>query len=84
MKSAHLSTAYVYDCDECGGENFVRAAVVEESEQESIAFEELRLRGVDPDEVGLGGQWVTVPETVTCQHCGTKFKAFDNAGYQPE
>lgn len=69
IKSVELRTAYAFDCEECGTENFVRATVHEFSPEET---EELRdEHGVE----GVTGDFVTVPPILRCSNCGTEFKA---------
>lgn len=64
MKIVELGAAYVWDCDHCGRENFVRAVAHEltPEEQALIHFEE-----------GEGARWITRPEVVECPHCEAAF-----------
>jgi hypothetical protein len=69
-KKVELRPAYVFDCDECGRENFVRGIVPEFSEEE---LAEIRLeQGIEPWEMG---DFVTMPEVVKCQHCNAVFES---------
>lgn len=71
VKTVELRTAYAFDCEHCGRENFVRAVVAELSEDER---DELRSEhGVD----GITGSMVTIPTTVTCCCCKQIFKTSD-------
>lgn len=65
-----LNVAYVWDCDACGRENFVRAVVVEMTEEDQV--EQCVQYGGEPADWETG-QWMTRPEEVTCQHCGATF-----------
>lgn len=70
-KTVELRTAYAFDCEECGTENFVRATVHEFSPEETDELREEH--GVE----GETGDWVSVPETVTCRKCGCEFRTQD-------
>ena len=68
MAIASLSIAYVWDCDDCGRENFVRCIAADFGEDE---LQELRdEHGVEAWETG---DFVTMPDKVTCKHCGAEF-----------
>lgn len=87
MKSIELHSAYVWDCDHCGGENFLVA--VETDLDEPSAKAVLRegrdsMVVIDPqfgcivDDDAAGTNWmvarvVLAPKFVTCEHCGTEF-----------
>lgn len=63
-----LHPAWRFDCDECGRENFVRVIVGQFDEQ---TLEELRTEhGIQPWEAG---DWLSMPSSVTCEHCGQHF-----------
>jgi hypothetical protein len=63
-----LRPAYVWDCPACGREVFQRGIVPEMAPEES---EELRDEfGIQPYEEG---DWVLMPEEVTCIHCKRTF-----------
>lgn len=65
-----LKPAFMWDCEECGRENFARAIVPEMSEAER---QELRdEHGIEPDELG---EMLVMPEFVTCTSCGTEFQS---------
>lgn len=59
-----LRPAWAWDCDRCGRENFTRAVVP------------CSLEGVLPDGFDAsdfeGGEWVTKPDVVECEHCGLR------------
>lgn len=64
-----LHLAYMWDCNSCGCENFVRAMVPSLSDEE---IEELRdEHGVQPWETG---KFTTAPSSVKCSHCGAEFE----------
>lgn len=68
MKSIELHLAFVFDCDYCGRENFVRSVTGDFSEEE---LQELREEhGV---EVYKLGEWHTRPGVVKCNFCGAGF-----------
>lgn len=67
-RKAELHNAYVWDCDECGKENFLRAVIVEFSPEDEAEMK--ALHGVDEFQTG---RWETSPDDVTCKHCGTVF-----------
>lgn len=62
-----LHPAHVWDCDECGRENFCRGIVAEMNEEE---IQEMRDLGMGEEVVG---KWMTAPETVKCAYCGIEF-----------
>ncbi|MDE2105980.1 MAG: hypothetical protein KGL39_52645 [Patescibacteria group bacterium] len=69
QKMVSMRPAYAWDCDECGRENFERGAVREFSDEE---LQELRNdHGVEPWEAG---EFVTMPQSVKCPHCGAVFQ----------
>lgn len=71
MKTAELHTAYQWDCEECGQENFCRA-VVWEITQDDAAFMQEQY-GEAPEGPWTTGNWVSVPAEVTCSRCGMTF-----------
>jgi hypothetical protein len=75
MKKVELHSAYVWDCDECGTENFVRAVTIDlnpDDEEDAKAIEALYPEGV-PE--GAGVKAMTCPNRVVCKHCKTEFKS---------
>ena len=64
-----LHPAYMFDCDNCGRENFVRAVLPEMSPED-----EQRLREDEGVESYEEGHWVTYPDKVECFHCGADFE----------
>lgn len=68
MKLIELHLAFVFDCDDCGRENFVRSITGDFSEEE---LQELREEhGVEVYELG---EWHTRPGVVKCKFCGSDF-----------
>jgi hypothetical protein len=67
-QDAELHPAYVWDCDECGAENFTRAVVHEFSPEEAG---ELTDAGLSP----TTGNWMTYPDVVRCRSCQHEFDA---------
>jgi uncharacterized Zn finger protein len=66
-----LHPAFVYDCDECGRENFVRSIVGEFDEE---TLDEMREdHGITEYEAG---DWHSAPRTVKCQFCGSVFATY--------
>lgn len=81
MSIVCLSPAYVWDCEECGRENFQRAVSAALDPEDEGDAEVLReMHGLSPDELipdVLAGVMMMRPNTVTCRHCNTTFKAMD-------
>ncbi len=67
---AELQTAYLYTCDNCGRDNFVRAIKAELDEEEQ---QEVRERMGEYGE----GEFVMMPDRVTCPHCNTLYRTMD-------
>ncbi len=78
---ARMLTAYVWDCDDCGHENFVRAQVAEIVDEDR---EELfrKFHGMEAYEPLPDGwrefQMVTHPDIVLCRECEHAFDAIDD------
>jgi rubredoxin len=72
-EEVELLPAYMWDCPECGGENFERGIVPEMSEEDKAELREEH--GVVED-----GHWMLMPSKVTCRHCEATFdtKVYDN------
>ena len=73
MEQAYLHPAYVWDCDACGQENFVRAVRVEMTEEDEVAMKEEY--GVEPFEEGC---FLGTPDEVRCVGCGTEYECSDD------
>jgi hypothetical protein len=69
IEAAELRQAFEWTCDGCGRDSFARAVIAEFSPEEAA---EMREEGADPRQ-----GWVTIPETVTCQHCGRTYRCVD-------
>lgn len=78
---ARLLTAYVWDCDSCGAENFERSAVAElcdEDREEMFRhFHELD-QWAELPEHWRDFQIVTRPDAVKCCECGVEFTTEDD------
>ena len=72
MQTVRLRTAYAWDCETCGRENFANGVIVEmdEARQQELREEQ----GVEEPATG---DFVMIPETVTCQFCGEEFETVD-------
>ena len=90
MQTVELSPAYLWDCPECGRENFQRAVsvVLDPSDPDDAAT--IRdMHGIedhDPIPENFGVRMQTRPDRVTCRHCGAEFRAadFNRAGGDDE
>lgn len=69
MDTVELHTAFMWDCNECGTENFERAIRPELSEEE---IQEMR-EDFDLQE-GEEGFFLMAPKEVVCSTCGTKYQ----------
>jgi len=70
---AYLHPAFVWDCDACGEENFVRAIRIEKTEEEMA---EMRSDlGIEEDD---DGEFLGMPSGVMCQSCGTEYECADD------
>jgi hypothetical protein len=76
LPTIEIHSAFCWDCDHCGTENFVRAITVcpDEPEYEE-AVQALREIGDLQEDSGpnVGLSITKAPETVTCVHCGTEY-----------
>lgn len=68
---ADLNGAYVWDCDNCGTENWCRAITLSSEEAKELEAHE----GIEVDDEG---EWKTCPEEVTCSLCGSVYRTFDD------
>lgn len=69
MKEVELFPAFMWDCDNCGRENFVRATIPQLSEEERA---ELKYEY----DIDMDGFIMESPKRVICKFCETKFKTF--------
>lgn len=68
MKTIELCPAYVFDCDDCGSENFVRGLIPSLTEE---VIKELQEEfDVPPEDMGV---WMCMPTQVKCSKCGAEF-----------
>jgi len=65
-----LRPAHIWTCDKCYTDNFEQGIIVEMSPEEKMDYAEQF--GVDPQDV-KSGEWMTIPEDVTCRNCGAKY-----------
>lgn len=67
-QAVELHPAFLWTCDACGQDNFVRSINLE---PEQVALM------VDPDlleqVMGVEGGWSIAPDHVVCNHCGGRF-----------
>lgn len=68
MAKVELRPAYAWTCDHCGRLNFCEGMLLEASEEELAEMRDEH--GVEPWETG---DFMTMPETVTCSHCDDTF-----------
>lgn len=84
MHIVELAPAYVWDCGQCGRENFQRAVSMRLDPNDPGDAEMIReIHDIDPDKPIpdiIAMSWQTRPERVTCKHCGTEFVAADSGG----
>jgi hypothetical protein len=67
--TVELLPAFVWCCEDCGRDTFCRALVVEmepDKRRELLAHNDISEME--------GGEFVAVPESVTCPHCGSTFE----------
>lgn len=71
-----LRPAYAWTCPECGRDHFCNGVVPEMSEDDLA-----ELREEHGIEVEAEGDFVVMPESVHCDHCGVDFETahFKNA-----
>ncbi len=75
MKKIELRPAYIWDCDECGIENFERTIIIPieeltEEEREQFSEEELQ------EFLGEDGSFQSMPNNVTCSNCDTEYETY--------
>lgn len=70
MNKVELRPAYVWDCDNCGKENFHSAVVKEMAEADRK--EMMEDMGIPEDELG---DFIMLPQMVECCGCQTRFEA---------
>lgn len=73
---AVLHQAYVWDCEECGRENFQRAIVMSEEEKQAD-IKQMREDGEEVPEYIDMMSCCTYPVKVTCKHCSQEFTTAD-------
>jgi len=60
-----LSPAYMWDCPNCGRENFQRSITLAMSDEDRLHM------GLGPEESGC---WQSYPDTVICRFCEQQYK----------
>lgn len=75
MSTVELHTAFMWDCPECGRENFTRAIACEMTPDELAEAE----AALESEGIGMevGGGFVAAPKEVTCQFCNQSFDTED-------
>lgn len=72
---AELHSAFVWDCDNCGRENFVRSVTVEMNPDDPEDAELIAIAREESGHLGdVTGFWQMAPDDVTCQHCGAEYE----------
>ena len=72
-REVELHQAFLWVCEDCGRDNFVRSVVVE---PETIPAHVLA--AAEESFGDCDGILVTAPTVVTCEHCGAEFSAMDD------
>lgn len=71
MDTVELRPAFMWDCEECGRENFTRAIVPEMSVEDLAELKEDH--GIEENETG---EFLMMPKRVTCPDCGNEFRSY--------
>lgn len=80
LPTVRLFLAFMWDCQDCGIENFCRSVRAELTPEEAHA-DAIKLGLIEPWEValeGTEGRMVTVPEIVDCKDCNARFRTIDD------
>lgn len=79
MKKVELHPASVWDCDDCGRENFVRLMRPESLEDKEATIEAIMemhdVLRFEAERAAEHGEFVISPKTVRCVYCGSTFDA---------
>jgi hypothetical protein len=85
MDTIELHQAFVFTCEDCGRDTFVRAVEISPEAMEGTEMDdETRESLTDANEaaeacgINVGGTWLMAPDTVTCSHCGAEFATEDS------
>jgi hypothetical protein len=70
MTTVELHMAFLWTCDDCGRDNFVRGVTVA---PEAIDPDELPGDVAEWLDAGGDGGWMSAPDRVTCEHCRATF-----------
>lgn len=80
-EKVELHPAHMWDCPECGRENFCRSIVYHPEPGETMRDVVAHVLGVEPfevpDDMAENSFWMTAPDKVTCAHCGEAFETED-------
>lgn len=78
-QKVELHNAHVWDCEECGRENFCRSVTVEMNPDDPRDAELIALAKAECEEIGgdVNSFWQSEPEVVVCSHCGAEFETGD-------
>lgn len=78
---AEMLAAYEWICDDCGRNQYVSAVTVEfGSEEEQLQFAKengLVEQFAESLPADMNGDFVTYPDAVVCEHCGSEFETVD-------
>lgn len=70
MEEIELRPAFQWTCEACGRDHFAAGIIAELSIEERIEL--ARDHGIT--EFVPAGDWMTMPETVTCPDCGAEYR----------
>lgn len=76
MKTVELHPAAVWDCDECGVENFcrhIKPEMIDRDQTVSMLMEEMDIPQFEAEKAADNGEWVIAPSEVKCRSCGAVF-----------
>ena len=79
MDQVELHLAHMWDCPECGRENFCRSITKEQTpdEKRQTMAKHLEIDPMDVTPDMMQGEWTSAPEEVECAHCSSEFKTKD-------
>jgi transcription elongation factor Elf1 len=77
LRKLEVFPAWVFTCNDCGKDTFVRSVVAEMSqeEREEQLRVEMKLELWEPIPEGTFGEWTTYPTTLKCDHCKAEFES---------
>lgn len=68
MNKVELHQAWMWDCDNCGRENFTRGIRPELSIEDKLFLKEERDIDIEDE-----GEFIMMPPNVTCNYCKSSF-----------